>query len=189
MENGFYCGMLKGFRVARRGLLAGARWLYGYDVMYNFPPWVLLYFTEMELHVTLRSSLNICQRFVFYEPTSINCKCKETYNLIGYRTHRHLFLDPSVFADWIRCIHVILSRQFLMPSGISNMPGARNIVQSRWQPLPLIRNQWWDLVTSNNYQRLSPAPQWVTLFFNVLFHWLNVPHWSPLPIIPGPLVM
>jgi len=34
MENGFYCVVLKGLRVARHGFLAGARWLYGHDAPY-----------------------------------------------------------------------------------------------------------------------------------------------------------
>jgi len=38
MENGFYYAVLKGLRIVGRGLLAGARWLYGHDVMYNFLP-------------------------------------------------------------------------------------------------------------------------------------------------------
>ena len=38
------------------------------------------------------------------------------------------------------------------------MPGAGNIAQSWWQPLPFIGNQWWGSVTSNKHQRLSSVP-------------------------------
>lgn len=45
MENGFYYAVLKGLRVAERGGVAGARWLYGHDVMYNFPlPSLIVFF-------------------------------------------------------------------------------------------------------------------------------------------------